>query len=78
MPSQCQLMVRQILLEAFENGLVRDFNVHISELLPSTRPRGWLNQLTLKVPSVFTAVIRTLCLDDHVVHDHRTCHHLMH
>jgi hypothetical protein len=46
--------------------------------LPRYLPQGFLNQFTLKVPSMFIAAIRTLCLNDHVVHDYTTGHHLMH
>jgi hypothetical protein len=68
---QCLYVINQILLHAFENMVVKDFNVNMQKLCP----RLWL--VTLKFPFVVIDAIGTLCVNDHVVHAHTT-YHLMH
>jgi hypothetical protein len=53
-------MINQILLYAFENVAAKDFNIQIQKPLPGSCPRVWLNQLTLKVSSMFIAAISKL------------------
>jgi hypothetical protein len=79
MVRQCPYMINQIRLQTFRNVAIRELNIRMQKLRPSSCSSLWLNQVALKFPSTDIEAIRMLCLNlDHVVHDHTTCHHLMH
>jgi hypothetical protein len=69
-------MLNQISLNPIMDVVIMQTFCGMHELLPKCHPYRWLSQLTLKISALVIYAVITLVLNDHVVHDHTSCHHI--
>jgi hypothetical protein len=71
-------MLNQISLKPIMDVAIMQIFCDMHELLPRCHPYRWLSQLTLKILALVIDVVISLVLNDHIVHDHTSSHHIPH
>jgi hypothetical protein len=69
-------MLNPISLKPIIDVAIMQKKYDIHELLPRYHPCCWLSQLTLKILALVIDDVVSLVLNDHVVHDHTSSHHI--
>jgi hypothetical protein len=71
-------MLNQIGLKLIMDVAIMQSFYDMHELFLRCYPWYWLSQLTLKIPALIIDIIIPLVLNDHIVHDHTSSHHISH
>jgi hypothetical protein len=71
-------MLNQISLKPIMDMAIMQIFYDMHKLIPRCHPCRWLSQFTLKISALVIDVVVPFILNDHVVHDHTSSHHIPH